>query len=100
MNVYIPCGVAFGSDLEKVEKLAIETAEHVLKTVPGGVKTFEPFVRFKKFGDSNIDFITGLRVAKYTDKFRITHEFIKALKKRFKEEGIEISWPVVKVYQG
>ncbi len=28
------------------------------------------------------------------------HEFIKALKARYDKEGIEISWPVRKVYYG
>jgi len=99
MNIVVPCGVAYGSDLEKVEKTVLETAKHIQETVPGAVKGFEPLVRFKEFGDSNINFSTILRVEKYSDKYRVTHEFIKALKKRFDKEKIEISWPVVKVYK-
>ena len=38
-----------------------------------------------------------LMAKNYIDKGRITHEFIKALKKRFDEEKIEISYPVRKI---
>lgn len=98
-KTYITAGVAYGSDLEKVERITLETARHIQQTVPGAMKDFEPFVRFKEFGESNVNFSTGLQVEKYTEKWLVTHEFIKALKKRFNEEGIEISWPIVKVYQ-
>jgi len=33
-------------------------------------------------------------------KYIVIHEFIKALKARYDKEGIEISWPVRKVYYG
>ena len=85
-------------DLDKVEKVTIDVAKTIQKTVPGAVKTFEPFIRYHTFGDSNINFSVILRVEKFVDKYLITHEFIKALKARYDKEGIEISWPVRKVY--
>ena len=63
-----------------------------------GAKDFEPFVRYQGFGDSNIDFKVVFRVNTFSDQYIMKHEFIKALKKRFDKEGIEISWPVRKVY--
>ena len=99
MAVLVQCGVAYGSDLEKVEKVTIDVAKTIQKTVPGAVKTFEPFIRYHTFGDSNINFSVILRVEKFVDKYLITHEFIKALKARYDKEGIEISWPVRKIYQ-
>lgn len=39
-----------------------------------------------------------MRAEKFVDKYLLTNEFFKALKERFDMEGIEISWPIVKVY--
>ncbi len=99
MAALLQCGVSYDSDLEKVEKVTTEVATHIQKTVPGAVKKFEPFIRYHTFGDSNINFTIILRVEKLVDKYLVTHEMIKALKKRYDKEGIEISWPVRKIYQ-
>ena len=98
MSVVVSCGVGYGSDLEKVEKVTIEAAKKIQKTVEGAVRTHEPLIRYKEFGDSNINFSVILRVNTFVDKYLITHEFIKALHKAYNKNKIEISWPVVKVY--
>ncbi len=98
MSVVIQCSVAYGTDLEKAEKIVVDVAKKVLRSVKGGVKTFEPFVRYHTFGDSGIGFSIILRVEEFTDKFLVTHEFVKALHARFKEEGIEIPFPKRHVY--
>ena len=59
-----------------------------------GMETKEDF-----WALSNINFTVILRVEKFVDKYLVTHEFIKALKERYEKEGIEISWPVRKIYQ-
>jgi small-conductance mechanosensitive channel len=100
MSTVIQCGVAYGSDLEKVENATIEVAKKIQETVPGAVKTFQPLVRYHTFGDSNINFSIILRVEEPAAKYIVTHEFIKALKKRYDEERVEISWPVRKIYYG
>jgi len=98
MSVVVQCGVAYESDLDKVERITNEVGKRIQETVPGAVKTFEPFIRYHTFGDSNINFSIILRVEEPTAKYLVMHEFIKALKRRYDEEGIEISWPVRKVY--
>jgi len=98
MSVVVPVGVGYQSDLDKVERITIDVAKQVLKKEEGAVKDFKPFIRYKEFGDSNINFSVILRVKKYVDKYRVTHEFIKALKKRYDKEGIEIAWPIRKLY--
>ena len=100
MGVVVRCGVSYNSDLEKVEKVTIEVAKEIQKKVQGAVGDFEPFIRYHTFGDSNIEFSIILRVERPIDKYFVVHEFIKALKKRFDKEGIEISWPVRKIYYG
>ena len=98
-SAVVQCGVSYDSNLDKVERVTIDTARQIQKTIPGAVKTFEPLVRFHTFADSNINFSIILRVETPTSKFLVTHEFIKALKKKYDQEGIEISWPVMKIYR-
>ncbi|MFB0526949.1 MAG: mechanosensitive ion channel family protein [bacterium] len=98
MSIVLQCGVAYGSDLEKVEKVTVDVARKIQQTVPGAVKTFEPFIRYHTFGDSNINFSIILRVEEFVARYLVTHEFFKALKARYDKENIEISWPIRKIY--
>jgi small-conductance mechanosensitive channel len=98
-SIWIPCGVAYESDLNKVEKITLEVSKDIQKNVPGAVKDFEPIFRYKEFGDSNINFLAILRVEEPMSRFVVRNEFIKALKERFDKERIEISWPIRKIYQ-
>lgn len=95
----VAVGVAYDSDLEKVERVAIEVGKEVLNRLPGGNKDFEPLVRFYQFGPSSIDLKVHLQVQEYADQFLIVSEFIKALRKRFTMEGIEIPFPVRTIIQ-
>ena len=97
ISVPVECGVAYDSDLDRVEQVCIEVAKEVLQRVEGAVKDYEPLVRFKEFGDSNINFSVILRAEEPVKKFILRHEFIKALHRRFRQENIDISFPVVKV---
>ena len=60
-----------------------------MEEVPGGVPSFEPLVRYYKFGDSSVDFTVTLRAKEFTDQDLIRHEFIKRLHGRYEREGIE-----------
>jgi len=97
-SIWVPCGVAYESDLKKVEKVTLEVAKHIQQNVDGAVKDFEPVFRYKEFGDSNINFITVLRIEEPFKRFIVRNEFIKELKERFDKERIEISWPIRKIY--
>lgn len=94
----VQVGVAYDSDLEKVERVSLETAREILKTVEGGVQDFEPIVRFYQFGESSIDLRIFLRVKEFANQFLITSEFIKALHNRFKAAGIIIPFPARDIY--
>lgn len=97
MWVPVEVGVSYDSDLRKVEKVTIEVAKKVLGKVPGGVKDFDPFIRYHTFDDFSINFTVILQVEKYVDKHPITNEFIKELHERYEEEGIEIPFPITTV---
>ena len=94
ISILVQVGVHYDSDLERVEKVAIEVAEDVLKTVEGGVPEFKPFIRYHTFNDFSIDFTVILRAKEFVDGYLIKHEFIKRLHKRFNEEGIVIPYPI------
>lgn len=98
MAVLVQVGVSYASDLEKVEKVTIEVAKEVMRTVKGGVPEFEPFIRYHTFGDSSINFTVILRGKEYVDQHLVKHEFIKRLQRRYAQEGIEIPFPIRTVY--
>lgn len=98
LRVVVQVGVSYDSDLEKVERVTLEVAREVLKRVAGGVETFEPFLRYHTFADFSINFNVFLMAKEYVDKYRLVHEFIKELHKRYREEGIEIPFPIRTVY--
>jgi small-conductance mechanosensitive channel len=89
----VALAVAPGSDLEKVERVAREVAREVQRSAPGAVATHEPGVAFTGFGDSGIQVGVFLRVRDVPSRGPITHELIKRLHRRFREEGIEIALP-------
>jgi len=94
ISVYVDVGVHYDSDLEHVEKVVIDVAKDVLKTVEGGASEFEPFIRYHTFNDSSIDFKVILRAKEFVDGYLIKHEFIKRLHKKFNEEKIVIPFPI------
>ncbi len=98
LAVVVQVGVSYESDLEKVERVTKEVAKEVLEEVEGGVKGFEPFVRYQTFGDFSIKFIVILRAKEYANQYLIIHEFVKRLHRRYRSEGIEIPFPIRTLY--
>ena len=91
--IIVEVGVAYASDLDRVERVTCDVARTIMKTTPGGVPDFEPFVRYDAFGESSVDLNVILRVQDYRDQFLVKHEFIKALARAYAAEGIEIPYP-------
>lgn len=98
MSVLIQVGVAYDSDLEKVEKATVEVAGEILQSVAGGASDFAPFIRYHTFGDSAVNFSVILRVNEFVDQYVVKHEFIKRLHRRFQAEGITIPFPMRTVH--
>lgn len=96
--VLVDVGVSYNSDLKKVERITIEVAKEVMQEVKGGVPEFEPFIRYHTFGDSSINFTVIMRAREFVDQYLVKHEFIKRLHSRYKEEGIEIPFPIRTLY--
>ena len=93
----IPFGVAYGTDPEKVEKLAIEAAREVPYTFEDKEHPVE--VWFEGFGDSSLNFALVV----WTRMLTIPHKnapkrarisaYYYALHRKLKEAGIEIPFP-------
>ena len=108
--ITIPIGVSYNSDLDQVERVTIEVAREVMMRVDGYQPSFDsngvdrnplaPTVRFHTFGDSSIDFNTFLHSTQFKTQFLLKHEFIKAITKRYRKEGIDIPFPIRTVMNG
>ncbi|ORU01053.1 Potassium efflux system KefA protein / Small-conductance mechanosensitive channel [Anaerovibrio sp. JC8] len=108
-RIKVPCGVSYDSDLDKVEAVAMEVAQRVQDSVTQEllaekglaaddfVPPAKPAVSFHTFGDSAIEFNVFLNCKAFTHQYRMKHIFIKELTKRFREEGIDIPFPIVTV---
>ncbi|RHX79793.1 mechanosensitive ion channel protein [Leptospira yasudae] len=89
-SIQIEAGVAYQSDLERVETLAVEIGNEVLKKFYQSPSTKDVSFAYQKFSESSIDFKVVLPSQEFTDQFQIKHEYIKLLHSRFQKEGIEL----------
>ena len=102
--VIVPIGVSYDSDLEQVERVTVEVARELQVKIDGYEPKFDsegvdrnklaPVVRFQQFNDSSIDFNAVMHVQTFTNQYLLKHEFIKAITKRYREEGINIPFPI------
>ncbi|MCI0586019.1 MAG: mechanosensitive ion channel family protein [Planctomycetes bacterium] len=91
--VPVPMGVAYDSDLEKVERVTLEVAREVQAEAEGAVRGFAPALVFQSFGDSSIGLTVVLRAGTFPGRGKVVHEFVKRLHARYAKEGIEIPFP-------
>lgn len=94
LSVPVDVGVHYDSDLEHVEKVTLEVAREILKTHKWGIPEYDTFVVFHTFDNFSINFTVMLRAQEYFNRFFIKSEFIKALHRRFAQEGIIIPYPI------
>lgn len=94
LSVPVDVGVHYSSDLEHVERVTLEVAREVLVSHEWGVDDYETFVVFTAFDSSSINFTVMLRAKEYFNRFWVKSAFIKALHKRYGQEGIVIPYPI------
>lgn len=92
----VEVGVAYGSDIGKVEKILIELASNHPNVLKDTGK--EPVVRFLKFGESSLDFGMYFWVDNFMNQWMVAHDLRKQVYQRFAEERIEIPFPQRTVY--
>ena len=99
VSVLINIGVSYKEDPERVEKILLEEALKASKEIPGMLEDPAPFVRFLPGpGEYSLNFTIICRAREFTDQYLIRHEMYKRIFKRFREEGIEIPFPIRTVY--
>lgn len=88
-RIRIDVGVAYGSDLQKVEETLLRVAEEndTLARIP------EPRVRVRAFGDSSVNFQLLVWVRDPSEKGLQTHNLLNAIYRAFAAEGITIPFP-------
>jgi small-conductance mechanosensitive channel len=93
MGIIINCGVSYNANLPRVEAVAMDVAKQVIEELDEADKTFEPWVVFEEFGDSNINFMIWVRAKDRLGSFRVRSEIIKRLKAALDKDGIMINYP-------
>jgi small-conductance mechanosensitive channel len=91
----INIGVAYKEDIPTVMRLLKEIADGT----PECLDEPEPFILFKGFGDSALEFLLGIWFAK-ADYVTVRNAVLPAIKARFDREGIEIPFPHRTLYAG
>ncbi|MFI9502830.1 mechanosensitive ion channel family protein [Nocardia sp. NPDC052566] len=94
MAVVVECGVSYRSDLEHVERVALDVGAQVMSELDVGVPSAEPRVRFHTFGESSINFRVILWTRHFSDQYLLVSEFMKRLHERFQLENITIPYPI------
>lgn len=92
-SISIPLAVSYGSDLNHVEKVTVAVAKKILLETEGGVKNFEPFIRYGSIAGASINFNVIMRVKTVTDQQLVCHEFIKSIYERYQQEGVTMPVP-------
>ena len=93
-RIRVAVGVAYGSDIDHVQELLLAVAnghEEVCSSP-------EPRVRFRRFGDSSLDFELLVWVAQPVLRGRLSHELNCEVYKSFNANGVEIPFPQQDVY--
>ncbi len=95
-RIDLPCGVAYDSDLDKVEAVALKA----IQQVDGLAKGKEPQVFWDEFGDSAITFtlIYWIKEPVQPSYLLAKSQGVKAIKKAFNKNDIEIPFPIRTVY--
>ena len=97
LSVPVEVSVHYDSDLEFVEQVTLEVARKILIDHEWGVDDYSTFVVYHTFDSSSINFTVMLRAKEYFNRFWVKSAFIKALHKRYKQEGIVIPFPITAI---
>ena len=92
----VSVGVAYGTDVNKVTDILLECARNNKKVL----KTPAPYVIFKDFGSSSLDFELRCYSSNIWVGWNIPSELRYEINRRFMEEGIEIPFQQIVIHQG
>ena len=88
-RIVIEIGIAYGSDVPKAMKLALDAAiEH-----PDTLEDPEPFITFDAFGDNSLLLRLRAYLPNVDRRLGISSELREAINDKYKEAGIVIAFP-------
>jgi small-conductance mechanosensitive channel len=85
----ITVGVAYGSDV----MLVMQTLKECALAHPRVLKSPEPQILFRSFGDSALNFELDIRVGDVDNRAQIESDLHQEIDRRFRQAGIEIPFP-------
>jgi len=93
-RIRVAVGVAYGSDIDKVMEVLLDVGV----SHPKARKTPEARVRFRRFGDSSLDFELLCWIEDSAARGLVVHELNCEVYRRFAEAGISIPFPQRDLY--
>lgn len=93
-RIRVGVGAAYGSDVDEV----IEVLMKIGKGQPEVSETPEPRVRFRRFGDSSLDFELLCWIERPADRGRVVSELNCRVYRAFAEAGISMPFPQRDLY--
>ncbi len=88
-RIRVPVGVAYGSDLQRIEEILLEVAQNNPNVSPEP----NPRARLRAFGDSSVNFELLCWVEDPSLKGLETHKLLKEIYRVFMEKGVTIPFP-------
>ena len=89
-------GVSYDSDAEQVTQILLECAKACKKVA----KVPAPYVIFKEFASSSLDFELRFYVSNIWDGWSAGSDVRYEILKRFRDENINIAYPQIVIHQG
>lgn len=93
VRVKIEVGVYIGTDSQKVKELLLNS----VRNNPEVLKDPKPVVFLQEFGESSVRFVLNYFIDKSFDNDRIASDIRFEIDKQFKENGVQLPVPVLRV---
>lgn len=94
MWMSVSFGVAYDSDIDRVEAILLDEAKAAVGQIAGLLEEPAPTIRFNPGpGDWALVFQVNFNVGKYSDQFLVQSEMRKRLFKRLQREGVKMPFP-------
>jgi MscS family membrane protein len=94
LTVTVVIGVAYGSDIELVKRLMVDS----FNEMPNSMKTKVPVIRLSEFADSSINMKIFIPIDDANAKWKAASDFRELLYQKFNQMGVDIPFPQRVVY--
>ncbi len=92
LAVTIPLNISYNCDMDKVERVTMDIVNEVLKEMD--IHLSDPVFRVKEMSDFAVKCSISITAHEFTSQYEMRHNIIKRLLKKYKQEGIEVAFPV------